>query len=1508
VPGVKVYIDENDNGVWDAGEPYDITDANGNYRIYGVEAGTYTIRTDATTFPEDYTPTTPGALSVTITTGEQYDDADFGLQPPPPPELQGSIGDYLWLDANNDGIQDVGEEPLEGIKVKLYRDLDNDGVIDPTDPEVDEVLTDADGLYTFDGLPFANYIVMVDQTSPVISPYDPLGSYTLGDAMDPTYDKDGGFDNQTAVSVTSTTPIEDVDFGYNWSGSIGDYVWYDADIDGIPDAGESPIEGAVVLLYKDVNGDGIIDPFTDDQVGIDWTDANGEYTFENLPPGDYLVDVYEDSITDDGVRDVVPTTDNIVSVALDPGVDYVDADFGYYQGARVEGDVFHDDNRSTVFETGEDGLEGIKVTLTGTDLFGNYFEIITYTDADGHYSFIVPEGDYTVTYATSETTGLGYPDATTPTSLSFHAYPGEDWHPSFDFGVDYAGVIGDRVWNDEDGDGVQDTGELGIPGVTVDLYEVIDVGGTPYEVFMDTIVTDENGNYLFEGLGDGDYVVKVNATTVPSGFLQTYDEDGVLNHRTSVTISGGNEHLTADFGYRYPVTYPISGNVFNDLDVVGTKEGTDVGLEGVTVHLYDATGTTIIATTTTDVNGDYTFPGNPEGTYQVKVDKTTLPSTAYSETYESDASINNAIPVTVSGAPSVDNDFGFHQYLGSISGTTCVGDGNGICAPGESALRDVTINLTYFGPDGILGTADDETFTILTDNNGEYEFTNLDPGYYQIEEVNPAGYISLADADGGNPDNITVKLDFGVDGIAGTADDRLVKVEQDFEDDLSEIGGFIDPDILETKVDPGGSAYFVQDFHNSGDLVDRANITIYEIPEGWDVSIYRFHEGGPEIGVYPGPYTCILPCRSVASESSTDPSGNQTLDNFDTVVSANDTGLDGVPDSGNINKGNLVKVIVEVTVPSTAMPGTYALRERGSSNNQWLYLKETTPTLAYNDDSIFYDEALKIVVIPGATVGDRVWLDEDSDGVQDAGEAGIANVKVTATWYGPDGVLGGGDDLTYETLTDSNGEYVFTDLPGGEYDISIDTTTLADGLEANPTYDYDGIGTAHTAHATITTGEEFELADFGYNWSTTSDVTGNTGSGAIGDRVWVDADGDGRQDPGEPGLGGVTVNLYSDPDGDGVFDTLEATTTTAPDGSYIFDDVPSGAYVVQVESPANYTLTGDPDYPNMTCPVGECDNQTTAPILLAPGDVYVNADFGYQPDAGYGATIGDMIWMDANGDGIKDAGEPGIPDVTVVLIKDLNGNGTWDEGEPIIATTDTSEYGMYSFAGVPVTDGTGTDDYLVWVNDTSNVLGDLEPTFDSDGIETTPNISAVTDLTPDGNDLQDFGYAPPVQTPDYGLIGDTIFLDRDGDGYDWGEGLEGVAVELYASDGVTLLATTFTDENGNYTFGGLGVDSTYIVKVDTTTLPNGGVGLTNTVDPNGGFDDQSQVTITSGDLIHLDQDFGYEATTPNTISGTVWKDSDADGYEDPEELTGISGVTIVSQGRRAVDLPIVREM
>ena len=175
---------------------------------------------------------------------------------------------------------------------------------------------------------------------------------------------------------------------------------------------------------------------------------------------------------------------------------------------------------------------------------------------------------------------------------------------------------------------------------------------------------------------------------------------------------------------------------------------------------------------------------------------------------------------------------------------------------------------------------------------------------------------------------------------------------------------------------------------------------------------------------------------------------------------------------------------------------------------------------------------------------------------------------------------------------------------------------------------------------------------------------------------------------------------------------------------------------------------------------------------------------------------------------------------------------------------------------------------------------------------------------------QDFGYTADSHQSGEGLIGDTVFFDRNANAsFDAGEGLGFVKVQLYDVTGTALVAETLTNADGLYLFGGLDPTATYTVKVDTTTLPDG---LVNTVDPDGGNDSESSINLAidpdgNNDGINLDQDFGYvidtTSHTPGTIGDTVWLDSNADGVNDgvlgadgiagtDDDEPGIEGVTL----------------
>ena len=212
------------------------------------------------------------------------------------------------------------------------------------------------------------------------------------------------------------------------------------------------------------------------------------------------------------------------------------------------------------------------------------------------------------------------------------------------------GSIGDFVWNDTNGNGVQDSGEPGIPGVTVNLS-----GPT-----NSSTVTDGNGAYLFPNLSAGAYTVSV---ATPSGYVSsptgagTPATDSNNGAGTSVSIAGNND-TSIDFGfYRLGA---IGNFVWNDVNANGVQDGSEPGIPGVVVTLTNGSSTT---TATTDGAGAYSFSGLVPGSYTVSITAPSgyVASPQNAGTPSTDS--NNGAGTTVAIAGNTDDtiDFGFYQ-------------------------------------------------------------------------------------------------------------------------------------------------------------------------------------------------------------------------------------------------------------------------------------------------------------------------------------------------------------------------------------------------------------------------------------------------------------------------------------------------------------------------------------------------------------------------------------------------------------------------------------------------------------------------------------------------------------------------------------------------------------------------------------------------------------------------------------------------------------------------------
>jgi cysteine-rich repeat protein len=98
--------------------------------------------------------------------------------------------------------------------------------------------------------------------------------------------------------------------------------------------------------------------------------------------------------------------------------------------------------------------------------------------------------------------------------------------------------IGNYIWYDSNGNGVQEDIEEGIEGIKVCAYD----GNKKY---CDT--TDKHGRYKIKNLCPGKYTVIVKDV---GGMIQTYDPDGKKDNKTRVKLKDGDKYTKADFGYR----------------------------------------------------------------------------------------------------------------------------------------------------------------------------------------------------------------------------------------------------------------------------------------------------------------------------------------------------------------------------------------------------------------------------------------------------------------------------------------------------------------------------------------------------------------------------------------------------------------------------------------------------------------------------------------------------------------------------------------------------------------------------------------------------------------------------------------------------------------------------------------------------------------------------------------------------------------------------------------------
>ena len=391
---------------------------------------------------------------------------------------------------------------------------------------------------------------------------------------------------------------------------------------------------------------------------------------------------------------------------------------------RLSGKVYYDANESSSFDNGEDPFKGITVELVGAD--GSVVATTT-TDADGNYSFAdLDAATYTVKVTKAgelaELTQTEDPDGTKDNaSGAITLNTDNPVRENINFGYIKKHAISGKVYLDHNRDKTKNTGDVDVPGVTVNLL------GKDGNV-VGTTTTDKDGNYSFTGLNDGTYTVQVDKTGKLADKEQTEDPSGKADSRSQVITFTRPDPDVTNVNFGYTGLYTISGTVYYDKDRSETLNNSEPGFNGITVNLLDKDGK-VVGTTTTDKDGKYSFTKLPAGKYTVKVVKDG-DLTDLEQTEDPDAtkdSTSGVVQVNHDN-PSVENvNFGYVAN-NTIKGTVYRDDN-----------RDKTINGDEPGLERVSVQLLDENGKVIqtldTDADGNYAFQHLPDGKYTVKVV-----------------------------------------------------------------------------------------------------------------------------------------------------------------------------------------------------------------------------------------------------------------------------------------------------------------------------------------------------------------------------------------------------------------------------------------------------------------------------------------------------------------------------------------------------------------------------------------------------------------------------------------------------------------------------------------------------------------------------------------------------------------------------------------------------
>ena len=1313
---------------------------------------------------------------------------------------------------------------------------------------VRSIASNIDGEYAFEDVEAGNYFVQFEL---------PLG-------LDFVESKVGGANSladSEVVQANGLTELVSIALGEQIGGinagfteneeepeeetTISGRLWLDTNGNNLIDAHEEGVGSIVTLFDEDIN---IVISVV--------SDSNGDYIFEDVEAGNYFVqfelplglEFVESkvggaaSLTDSEVVQANGLTE-IVSISIGQEIEHINAGFREItveeDEASISGFVWFDANIDGLIGITETGLPNVKVYLRDQDR-----ELIeeTTTNSEGLYEFTDLEGGlYTLNFDlldgfvfTTENAAVG-----TETDSEVSETDGYTSIYNLDDDQELTGInaglridapspilpssISGFTWFDTDQDGLVDDTEMGIPDVKVYLRDAD-------SLLISETTTDFEGLYKFESLESGTYILNFDRvdgliyTTAKAAVGTTTDSDVRESDGFTRFYNLGDDQQLAGINAGYKTetgTASISGLAWLDENSNGLIGLSEQGIANVKVYLRDQ-DSLLIAETITDDEGNYTFTELLAGRYILN----------FEEQEDRIYTVAKAAVGTVWDSDVRETD-GYTRFYNLLEDQELAGVNAG--------YRDRPFGWPLSSISGLAWFDENENGTVGAAENGisEVRIQLRDVGGAVISEVSTdsEGRYSFFEIESGSYvvhfEELPSLTYTESDALSGTVWDSDVNPSNG----LSQVY-----EIIEREIIVGVNAGYI----NAPVVMQSASISgLAWFDEDEDGLVGQQESGLPEVRVYLRDQDSILITETI-------------------------TGADGIYDFSNLEAGNYLlnfdSVDGFIYTTAKAAVGTETDSDvRESDGFTRLYALGAAENLTGINAGYKLQE---IAPEPGTDIiNGVVWEDINGNGIFDSDEVGTPNSRVR--------LMSEDGDVLQTNFTDEEGRYSFTTLSNGNYKVDfllpLDVELTEKGVGTDATLDSDLENGLVTELIAIPSDEGIGV-NAGYYFPV-----------AISGWVWLDFNNDGIQDEDETGTNNFLINLF---DSNGTFINRVFTNfnTDGEQGHYIFNGIVPGSYYVQVfaqqgvtYSPA-FQAANDLDS-DIT---GANGFGTTELIKLQSRETTENIDIGLILEP---STIGDLLWIDQNGNGVQDDGESGLNGIVVEL---YNNEGE-KVNETITGTIDGAD-GRYLFVDMYPTEYYVQfilgDEYEVTGSDLGGVDSKDSDINNSNGFGST----SIFLLSPGEEDLDIDGGVFLKSS-----IGNRVWHDRNLDGLqdDNEPGVRAVDVALFKlvnGGEPTMIDRQTTNALGSYRFENLSDGDYYVVfsPDEFWQFTSTKVGNDDENDNDADATGVTEIITIENNQSREDVDAGLVRPS-NQLAGHVWLDEDEDGLFSFEEtlLEGI---------------------